>query len=64
MCTTSREALLPKRNTQWRYACQGASLREAYSTPTASSYVATRQETNVTPAGHQKSTRQPDVTST
>jgi hypothetical protein len=50
--------------TQWRYAPQDPRLREIHSATMATSYLETRRELSVTPAGHQKSAGQPDVTST
>jgi hypothetical protein len=63
MCTTL-EVLLPRRCTRQGYAPGPPSMREIDSAAMVNSYVESKREFNVTPAGHQKSAGQPDVINT
>jgi hypothetical protein len=63
MCTTL-EVLLPRRCTRQGYTPGRPSLRKIHSATMVISYVVSKREFNVTPAGHQKSAGQPDVINT
>jgi hypothetical protein len=54
-----------RRHTTQRYTTPGPpSMREIHSATMVNSYVESKWEFNVTPAGHQKSAGQPDVINT
>jgi hypothetical protein len=63
MCSTL-EVLLPRGALGRGTPQDPPSMREIHSATIANGYVESKREFNVTPAGHQKSAGQPDVTYT
>ena len=61
---TTLEVLLPRRCTRQGYAPGPPSMREIDSAAMVNSYVESKRELSMTPAGHQVTTCQPDVNST